>query len=53
LEGTAEHLLGINVKPHIVLEQAVEQDTPKTMTAAEAHRNGAAHARKIFAAFAE
>lgn len=48
----AKHLLEINVKPHIVLEQAVEAKSPKTMTAAQAHRKGAQYARKVFAKFA-
>jgi len=48
----AKYLLSIGVKPHLVLEQAVEAASPKTMTAAEAHRQGAQYARKVFAAFA-
>ena len=48
----AKYLCTIGVKPHIVLEQAVEGKTPKTMNAAEAHRRGALYARKIFGAFA-
>ena len=37
---------------HVVLEQAVENGTPKTMNAAEAHRRGGEYARRVFAAFA-
>jgi inosose dehydratase len=40
------------VKPHLVLEQAVEAKTPKTLTASEAHRRGVKHAAEVFAAFA-
>jgi inosose dehydratase len=47
----AKYLLGINVKPHLVLEQAVEEGTPKTMGAVEAHRRGGEYARKVFAGF--
>jgi inosose dehydratase len=44
--------LGISVKPHLVLEQSVEKDSPKTMDAAAAHRRGGEYARKVFAGFA-
>jgi inosose dehydratase len=37
------------VRPHIVLEQAVEATSPHTMTALEAHRQGLPFARKVFA----
>ena len=47
----AKYLLQINVKPHVVLEQAVEKDTPKTMGPVEAHRRGGEYARKVFAEF--
>jgi len=36
------------VKPHLVLEQAVEKDSPKTMDAVEAHRRSVAYAREVF-----
>lgn len=42
-------LQAAGVKPHLVLEQAVEGGTPKTMSAAEAHKKGCAYARQIFA----
>ncbi len=48
----AAYLLEIGVRPHLVLEQAVEKDSPDTMDAVEAHRKGAAYARTVFAAFA-
>jgi inosose dehydratase len=47
-----QHLLRIGVKPHLVLEQAVERDTPKTLDAIEAHRRGAQYARRVFAGLA-
>lgn len=47
----AEQLLALGVRPHLVLEQAVEQSSPKTLTAVEAHRKGAQYARRLFAAF--
>jgi inosose dehydratase len=48
----ARHLLTLGVKPHLVMEQAVEQGTPKTMNAVEAHRKGCEYARRVFAGFA-
>ncbi len=42
-------LAGMNVKPHLVLEQAIEDKTPKTMTPLEAHRRGAVAARRVLA----
>lgn len=47
----AKHLLEIRVKPHLVMEQACEQGTPKTLTPLEAHRQSAIYARRIFAGF--
>ena len=49
----AEQLLTLDVRPHVVLEQAVEQGSPKTMTAVEAHRKGAQYARQLFGGFAK
>ncbi len=43
----------IGVSPHLVLEQAIEQSTPKTMNAVEAHRKGGDYARRLFAALAK
>lgn len=45
-------LLALKARPLVVLEQAVEGKTPRTMNAAEAHRRSLAHARETFAAFA-
>ena len=49
----AKQLAALAVRPHIVLEQAVEQGTPKTLTPVEAHRKGAQYARQVFATFAD
>jgi len=51
-ERLAEHLRKIKVKPHVVLEQAVEAGTPRTMSAVEAHRKSCEYARRIFGASA-
>ena len=40
------------VKPHLVLEVAVEAGTPKTLGPVEAHRRSSEYARKVFAGFA-
>lgn len=40
------------VRPLLVLEQAVEKGSPETMTAEEAHREGARYARTVFAPLA-
>lgn len=48
----AGHLLRIGVKPHLVIEQAPEQGTPKTVDAVESHRRSHAYARRVFAGFA-
>jgi inosose dehydratase len=48
----AKQLLKINVRPHLVLEQAVETGTPKTMSTIEAFRKSSQYARRVFAAFA-
>jgi inosose dehydratase len=46
-QALAEHLAGLKLRPHLVLEQAVEQGTPKTMDAVESHRRSAEYARKV------
>ena len=51
-EAVAKHLLEINVRPHIVLEQAVETGSPKTMSTIEAFKESSQYARRVFAAFA-
>lgn len=40
------------MKPHLVLEQAVEKGSPQTLDGVAAHRESLAHARRIFAALA-
>ena len=47
----AKYLLGIGVKPHLVLEQAPEKGTPKTMDAVKSHRQSRRYAETVFAAF--
>lgn len=47
-----EHLLKTGVRPHLVLEQAVEAGSPKTMTAVYASRKSCQCARQIFVEFA-
>ena len=49
----AQRLLDLGVKPHLVLEQAVESGSPKTLGAVEAHRRSRQYAAEIFAGFAE
>jgi inosose dehydratase len=48
----ARDLLKIGVKPHLVIEQAPEQGTPKTIDAVESHRRSCAYARRVFAGMA-
>lgn len=47
----AEWLQKHALKPHLVLEQAVENGSPHTMDAVKAHRQGAEQARQVFAGF--
>jgi inosose dehydratase len=47
----AKYLLNIGIKPHIVLEQAVEAGSPKTMTTLEAFKKSAQYTRRTFAKF--
>jgi inosose dehydratase len=47
----AEALLRKGVRPHLVMEQAVEQGTPNTMTGIEAHRQSLAYAEEVFKDF--
>jgi inosose dehydratase len=42
-------LVALDLKPHLVLEQAVEAGTPHTVPPLEAHRASQAYARKVFA----
>jgi inosose dehydratase len=46
-----EALRAQGVNPHLVLEQAVEEKTARTMGAEEAHRRSVAYAREVCAAF--
>jgi len=46
------HLQDIGVQPHIVLEQAVEAGSPKTMAPVEAFRQSSQYARRVFNCFA-
>ncbi len=48
----ARELRNLGIKPHLVLEQAVEAQTPKTLTALEAHKRGVKQVRRIFSIFA-
>ena len=48
----AKHLLRIGIRPHLVMEQAVETDSPKTMSTIEAFQQSSQYARRVFAAFA-
>ncbi len=45
------HLLNINVKPHLVLEQAVENGTPKTMSTQDAFEQSSKYCRQVFRDF--
>ncbi|MCP4612542.1 MAG: TIM barrel protein [Planctomycetes bacterium] len=47
----AKHLLDTNIRPHIVLEQAVEKGTSKTMKTVDAFRQSSKYARRVFAKF--
>ena len=48
----AKQLLKLGVKPHLVIEQAPEGGTPKTINAVESHRRSCAYARRVFAGLA-
>ena len=48
----AKYLLKINVRPHLVMEQAIETGSPKTMSTIEAFRKSSQYTRHVFAAFA-
>ncbi|MCX6362226.1 MAG: TIM barrel protein [Armatimonadetes bacterium] len=43
----AEALRALKLRPHVVLEQAVEAGTPKTLSPVDAHRRSAAYARPL------
>jgi len=48
----AKYLLDIGIRPHLVLEQAVEAGSPKTIGPVEAIQRSSQYARQIFVAFA-
>lgn len=48
-EALARALTRKKVKPHLVLEIAVETGTPRTLDPVEAHRRSAEYARRVFA----
>ncbi len=48
----AKYMLNIGIKPHIVLEQAVETGSPKTMSTVEAFKQSSKYTRRVFAGFA-
>lgn len=47
----AAELGAMGVKPHLVLEQAVEKGSPQTLDAVEAHRHSIAYAKQVFRGF--
>ena len=47
-----EALMAMGIRPHLVLEQAVEEGTPHTLSALEAHRQTHAYAARVFAPLA-
>ncbi|MFP4056717.1 MAG: sugar phosphate isomerase/epimerase family protein [Candidatus Brocadiia bacterium] len=47
----AARLADLGAKPHLVLEQAVEQASPATLDAVAAHRRSCESARRLFAPF--
>jgi inosose dehydratase len=47
----AKRLLDMGVRPLLVMEQAVEAGTPKTMSTVEAFQKSSQYARQVFAAF--
>lgn len=48
----AARLLSIGVRPHLVLEQAVEKGSPNTIDAVTAHRRSQQYAQTVFAEMA-
>jgi inosose dehydratase len=49
----ARALAAMSVRPHLVLEQAVEKASPATMSAVQAHRTSVQNARRILKALTE
>lgn len=52
-QALAKYLASIRIKPHLVLEQAPENGTPKTMDAVESHRRSLEYVSRVFKAFAD
>ncbi len=48
----AKELQKMGLRPHLVLEQCVEKQSPNTMDAVTAHRQDLAYASQVFASFA-
>jgi len=48
-EALASAVIQKGVKPHLVLEIAVENGTPKTLSPVEAHKQSVEYARRVFA----
>lgn len=48
----AKRLLALGIRPHLVLEQAVEQGSTRSLDPVEAHRRSCEYAREVFAGFA-
>jgi inosose dehydratase len=47
----AKELLALQLRPHLVLEQCVEKQTPNTMEGVAAHQQDLQYASRVFAAF--
>lgn len=47
----AQELKTLKLRPHLVLEQCVEKQTPNTMDAVVAHQKGLQYASRVFASF--
>ncbi|GAA4439005.1 hypothetical protein GCM10023188_34900 [Pontibacter saemangeumensis] len=47
----AKELLALEVRPHLVLEQCVEKQSPNTMDAVAAHQKDRQYASRVFASF--
>jgi len=49
----AKELLALKLRPHLVLEQCIEKQTPNTMDAVTAHQKDLQYASRVFASFKE
>jgi inosose dehydratase len=49
----AKELMALKLRPHLVLEQCVEKQTPHTMEGVAAHQADRQYASRVFAAFKE